>query len=81
MNLFQPSVKVLKKLRVGARLRRIYNRAQTPCDRVRASGVADRERLARPAGSNSKGPAWTRSHLPAASSGSWSGFTTGRISG
>jgi hypothetical protein len=46
MNLFQPSVKLVKKLRVGSRLRRVYDRAQTPLDRVRASEVADPARLA-----------------------------------
>ncbi len=46
MNLFQPSVKLVKKLRVGSRLRRVYDRAQTPFDRVRASEVADPARLA-----------------------------------
>ncbi len=46
MNLFQPSVKLVKKLRVGSRLRRVYDRAQTPFDRVRASQVADPARLA-----------------------------------
>jgi transposase InsO family protein len=46
MNLFQPSVKLVKKWRVGSRLRRVYDRAQTPFDRVRASEVADPARLA-----------------------------------
>jgi len=46
MNLFQPSVKLVKKLRVGSRLRRVYDRAQTPLDRVRASEVADPAHLA-----------------------------------
>jgi hypothetical protein len=34
MNLFQPSVKVVRKIRVGARLRRVYGPAQTPLDRL-----------------------------------------------
>ncbi len=46
MNLFQPSVRLVKKLRVGSRLRRVYDAAQTPLDRVRTSGVSDAERLA-----------------------------------
>ncbi len=46
MNLFQPSVKLVKKSRVGSRLRRVYDRAQTPFDRVRPSGVGDPQRLA-----------------------------------
>jgi transposase InsO family protein len=39
MNFFQPSVKLLRKIRVGSRLRRQYSPAQTPLDRVLASGV------------------------------------------
>ena len=45
MNLFQPSVKLLRKMRVGSRLCRRYSEAQTPLDRVLASGV-DPERAA-----------------------------------
>ena len=41
MNLFQPSVKLLRKTRVGARLRRVYDRPQTPLDRLVASGAGD----------------------------------------
>ena len=36
MNLFQPSVKLLKKVRVGSRLTRRYDAAQTPLDRLLA---------------------------------------------
>jgi hypothetical protein len=39
MNLFQPSVKLLRKIRVGSKLRRRYSEAQTPLDRVLASGI------------------------------------------
>jgi transposase InsO family protein len=39
MNLFQPSVKLLRKIRVGSKLRRKYSPAQTPLDRVLASGI------------------------------------------
>jgi len=39
MNLYQPSVKLVRKTRVGARLRRQYDRPQTPLDRLLASGV------------------------------------------
>ncbi len=39
MNLYQPSVKLVRKTRVGARLRRTYDRPQTPLDRLLASGV------------------------------------------
>ena len=40
MNLFQPSVKLLRKERVGSRLKRIYDRPQTPLDRLRACRTA-----------------------------------------
>ena len=46
MNLFQPSVKLLRKIRVGARLRRKYSEAQTPLDRVLASEAMDPRRAA-----------------------------------
>lgn len=35
-NLFLPSVKLVRKLRVGSRIRRVYDRPQTPFERVRA---------------------------------------------
>ena len=41
MNLFQPSVKLMKKVRVGSRLRRVYGPAETPLDRALASGVLE----------------------------------------
>jgi hypothetical protein len=34
MNLFQPSVKLLRKKRVGSRLRRQYDAARAPLDRL-----------------------------------------------
>jgi len=37
MNLFLPSVKLQKKVRVGSKLRRVYDTAQTPWQRVLAS--------------------------------------------
>jgi hypothetical protein len=40
-NLWLPSVKLVKKTRVGSRLRRIYGPPQTPLDRVRACPTAD----------------------------------------
>jgi hypothetical protein len=46
MNLFLPSVKLIRKLRVGSRLRRLYGPAQTPLDRLLASPGVDRERAA-----------------------------------
>lgn len=36
MNLFQPSVKLIRKARVGSRLTRVYDTPQTPLDRLRA---------------------------------------------
>jgi len=45
MNLYQPFVKLLRKTRVGSRLRRRYDRAQTPLDRVLASGRGDPKHL------------------------------------
>ena len=47
MNVFQPSVKLVGKVRVGARLRRVYDAAQTPLQRVQASGEGEAEALAR----------------------------------
>jgi hypothetical protein len=45
MNLFQPSVKLLRKERVGSRLKRVYDRPQTPLDRVRACRGVDRAKV------------------------------------
>jgi hypothetical protein len=42
MNLFQPSVKLLRKERVGSRLKRIYDAPRTPLDRLRAGKDFDR---------------------------------------
>jgi hypothetical protein len=41
MNLFQPSVKLVRKVRVGSRLTRVYDAPQTPLDRVAACPQAD----------------------------------------
>ena len=41
MNLYQPSVKLLRKTRVGARLRRHYDTPHTPLDRLIAAGAGD----------------------------------------
>jgi transposase InsO family protein len=46
MNLYLPSVKLEKKVRVGSKLRRVYSPAQTPLERVLASGQADARRVA-----------------------------------
>jgi hypothetical protein len=45
MNLFQPSVKLLRKERVGSRVKRIYDRPQTPLDRLRVCPGADRTKV------------------------------------
>ena len=42
MNLFQPSVKLLRKERIGSRLKRNYDTPQTPLDRLRAGKDWDR---------------------------------------
>jgi len=46
MNLFLPSVKLLRKERVGSRLRRFYGPALTPLDRLLELGQGDRRTLA-----------------------------------
>jgi hypothetical protein len=45
MNLFQPSVKLIRKERIGSRLRRIYDAPQTPLDRLRACKGAKKARV------------------------------------
>lgn len=45
-NLWLPSVKLVKKTRVGSRLRRQYDAPQTPLERVRACPAADRAKVA-----------------------------------
>ncbi|MGH7837250.1 MAG: integrase [Candidatus Binataceae bacterium] len=47
LNLFLPSVKLVKKMRVGSKVRRVYDAARTPLERVRACPEADREKVAR----------------------------------
>ncbi len=47
LNLFLPSVKLVKKVRVGSKVRRIYDAPQTPLERVRACAPADPEPVAR----------------------------------
>lgn len=46
MNLYLPSVKLKKKVRVGSKLRRVYGPAQTPLERLLESGPADKRRVA-----------------------------------
>ena len=41
VNFFQPSMKLRTKTRTGSRVRRTYGPAQTPFQRVLASGVLD----------------------------------------
>jgi hypothetical protein len=45
-NLFLPSVKLVRKVRVGARLRRVYDRPQTPFERVQACPEAEPAKVA-----------------------------------
>lgn len=47
LNLFLPSVKLVKKTRVGSKVRRVYDAARTPLERVRACPEAEREKVAR----------------------------------
>jgi hypothetical protein len=44
--LWLPSVKLVKKTRVGSRVRRQHDRPQTPFDRVRACADADPAKVA-----------------------------------
>ena len=46
LNLYLPSVKMLKKTRLGSKLRRVYDAPQTPLERVASSGSAEPGRLA-----------------------------------
>ena len=45
MNLFQPSVKLVKKTRLGSKLKRAYDKPTTPLDRLLASNSADPAKL------------------------------------
>lgn len=45
-NLFQPSVKLVKKVRIGSRLKRVYNAPKTPFQRVCDCPQADSVRVA-----------------------------------
>jgi len=46
LNLYLPSVKLVKKVRVGCKLRRVYDAPQTPLERVATAPGADPERVA-----------------------------------
>jgi len=47
LNLFLPSVKLLKKMRVGSKVRRVYDAPRTPLERVKADPQADAQQVAR----------------------------------
>ena len=44
-NLYLPSVKLAKKIRVGSKIKRIYHKAKTPLDRLLESDHGDRVKL------------------------------------
>lgn len=46
LNLFLPSVKLVKKVRVGSKVRRVYDAARTPFERVRECAQADAQKVA-----------------------------------
>ena len=47
LNLYLPSVKLLRKVRVGSKVRRVYDGPCPPFERVKTCPQADRERVAR----------------------------------
>jgi transposase InsO family protein len=47
LNLFLPSVKLVKKVRVGSKVRRVYDAARTPFERVRECSQADPGKVAK----------------------------------
>ncbi|MCI0615102.1 transposase family protein, partial [bacterium] len=47
MNLFTPSMKLQRKVRVGSKIKRVYDEAKTPLDRVIASGQGNPEKIDR----------------------------------
>ena len=47
LNVFLPSVKLLKKVHVGSKVRRVYDGPRAPFERMRACPQADREEVAR----------------------------------
>ena len=46
LNLFLPSVKLVKKVRVGSKVRRVYDGPRTPLERVKVCPEANQERVA-----------------------------------
>ena len=47
LNLYLPSVKLRKKMRVGSKVRRVYDGPRTPFERVKACSQVDREKVAK----------------------------------
>jgi transposase InsO family protein len=47
LNLFLPSVKLVKKVRVGSKVRRMYDAARPPFERVRECAQADAQKVAK----------------------------------
>ncbi len=45
MNLFTPSMKLKKKIRIGSKLKRIYDQSQTPLDQLIASGSGKKDQI------------------------------------
>ena len=46
LNLYLPSVKLVKKVRIGSKVRRVYDGPRTPFERVKECRQADREKVA-----------------------------------
>jgi transposase InsO family protein len=44
-NMYLPSVKLQHKIRIGAKIKRVYDKAKTPLDRLLESGTGNREKL------------------------------------
>ena len=70
LNLYLPSVKLVKKVRVGAKVRRVYDAPQTPWQRVLASGPRNAARITELKGSCR----WIRSSSGGKSTSSYSEF-------
>lgn len=44
-NLYLPSVKLQNKIRIGSKIKRVYDSAKTPLDRLLKSGMGDKDKL------------------------------------
>ncbi len=78
LNLFQPSAKLMKRVRMGSKLRRRYDLPCTPLDRL-AAGEPDQATVrTQLAPSRNFARAWTRSSSVAKSIASCTGFTLSR---